>query len=194
NFSIYKNKFLRLVSPNGGESITSDTTLIIWTSVNIANVGLQYSLNNGYSWTQIVVSTPSTGSFRWTIPTETSTLARIRVYDVSDSATYNDMSDSYFSLNSVPVSNVRIDNPKANEKSSSERIISWEGSAQLKRVKLEYSLDSGKNWILIEDNYSSTKGSNKFTWKYSSNIDVNKIIVKVSDKDSNFYKTASPKQ
>ena len=197
NFSIYKNKVLRLVFPNGGEDINTYSkpdTVIVWTSVSIANVRLEYSLDNGYSWTQIIASTPSTGSFRWTLPTQTSTLARIRVYDVSDPATYNDMSDSYFSLNSVPVSNVRIDNPNGSEKSSSEKIISWEGSTHLKRVKLEYSLDSGKNWIMIEDNYSSTKGSNKFTWKYSSNIDVNKIIVKVSDKDSNFYKTASPKQ
>ncbi|MFA4924731.1 MAG: hypothetical protein WC557_11105, partial [Ignavibacteriaceae bacterium] len=199
NFSIYKNKLLRLVFPNGGEQIVSipeqPDTNIRWTSVNIAKVGIKYSLDNGYSWKQLVDSTNSTGSFRWKIPTtDTSSLMRIMVYDISDLA-INDMSDSYFFLNTnIPITNVRIDNPRANEKSSSEKIISWEGSAQLKRVKLEYSLDNGKSWILIEDNYSSITGSNKFMWKNSSNVDVNKIIVKISDKGSNFYKTAIPKQ
>ena len=193
NFSIYKDKILRLVFPNGGEKIYLDTN-IVWTSVNIAKVGLKYSLDNGYSWKQLVDSMSSTGSLRWKIPTtDTSSLVRILVYDISDLA-INDMNDSYFFLNTdIPVFNVRIDNPKVSE-SSPERIISWESSPQIKLVKLEYSMNNGKNWVLIEDNYLSAKGSNKFIWKYPSNIDVNKIIVKVSDKGSNFYKTATPKQ
>lgn len=91
-----------VTSPNGGESWqTSSVHDITWTSANIANVNIDYSLDGGGSWTSIVAGTPaSAGRYSWTLPSTTSTNARVRVSDAS-SAT-SDVSDAAFTITNVP--------------------------------------------------------------------------------------------
>ena len=61
---------LSLLQPIGGESWgTATTQQIVWSSIAISNVKLEYSTNSGTSWTTIIASTPaSTGYYNWTVP------------------------------------------------------------------------------------------------------------------------------
>lgn len=87
-----------VTSPNGGESwTTSSARTITWTSSNVANVRVEYTLN-GSTWTTLSSSTSaSAGSLSWTLPATASTTARVRVTDTSDSS-ITDTSNSTFSI------------------------------------------------------------------------------------------------
>ena len=170
-FSIYGGPHLSVVFPNGGEHIDilfGPDTVIVWTTVGVANVGIDYSLDNGVTWTSITTSTPSTGAFRWTLPTRdnASSLARIRVYDASDPS-FRDVSDASFYLNMFPPG-LRILNFSRNEqlKTGKEKIIKWSGSEEIRLVKIEYSPDGGKKWLTIEENVATIPNQeNSFVWR-----------------------------
>ncbi|WP_371817305.1 lamin tail domain-containing protein [Myxococcus sp. CA051A] len=87
-----------VTSPNGGESwTTSSARTIAWTSSNVTNVRVEYTLN-GSTWTTLSSSTPaSAGSLSWTLPATASTTARVRVTDTSD-ASITDTSNATFSI------------------------------------------------------------------------------------------------
>jgi len=100
-----------LLAPNGGEFwIQGQTRQIRWAVTgDVANVGLEYSTNNGMNWTQIIASTPAaTGFYNWLIPSVTTTQAKVRV-SWTDSSAVNDQSDSAFTI-SGPAALISISN------------------------------------------------------------------------------------
>jgi len=54
--------------------------------------------------------------------------------------------------------------------------ISWE-STDITSFKIEYSIDNGVNWIIIENNYS---GENNYSW-HTPNIESINCLIKISD-------------
>ena len=91
-----------VTSPNGGESwMTSSVHDITWTSANVANVKLEYTLDGGATWSLITAGTPaSSGRYSWTVPATPSTNALVRVSDASSAAT--DVSNAAFTITNVP--------------------------------------------------------------------------------------------
>lgn len=91
-----------VVSPNGGESWqTSSVHDITWTSANVANVNIDYTLDGGATWTVIVAGTPASASrYSWTLPSTTSTNAKVRVTDAASAA--SDASNAPFTITNVP--------------------------------------------------------------------------------------------
>jgi endonuclease/exonuclease/phosphatase family metal-dependent hydrolase len=87
-------------SPNGGESYAvGSAQSITWTATGVTNVKLEYTLN-GSTWTTLTSSTAaSTGSYGWTVPSTTTTTAKVRVSDASNSA-ITDTSNANFSITS----------------------------------------------------------------------------------------------
>ncbi|HYO59470.1 lamin tail domain-containing protein [Archangium sp.] len=85
-------------SPNGGESWTAGSTQsITWTASGVTNVKLEYTLD-GSTWSLLTSSTPaSTGSYSWTVPSSTTTTAKVRVSDASNSA-ITDTSNAAFTI------------------------------------------------------------------------------------------------
>jgi len=87
---------ITILSPNGGEDITCNTT-ITWTSTGASgNVKLQYYCNG--VWSTIVNSTPNDGSYSWNIPSNTFCDSKIKIIDVANTGCW-DMSDNYFKIN-----------------------------------------------------------------------------------------------
>jgi len=89
-----------LLTPTGGETLLAGTkSTIQWeTNLNINNVLIEYSLNNGASWTE--VSPPNignTGQYDWIVPFVESDLSLIRISDM-DNPTVTDTSDSAFTI------------------------------------------------------------------------------------------------
>jgi len=90
---------LSLVSPNGGESFSAGSSeSVTWSdSGSVVNVRLEYSTDNGSSYSDIVASTGNTGSYSWTVPNENSSLCLVRVSEVGDAGN-SDVSDAVFSI------------------------------------------------------------------------------------------------
>jgi endonuclease/exonuclease/phosphatase family metal-dependent hydrolase len=87
-----------VTAPNGGESFTGGTSqAITWSSAAVTSVKLEYTLDNGATWALITGSTPaSAGSYTWTLPTSSSSQARVRISDTASAAT--DTSDGTFTI------------------------------------------------------------------------------------------------
>jgi len=111
---------LTVTSPNGGESWSGGSShAITWTSANVSNVKLEYTLNNGTSWTVIASSVAaSTGSYTWTVPNTGSTQARVRATDALN-GTPVDTSDGTFTITASGPAKVILNEILANEPGSS---------------------------------------------------------------------------
>ncbi|MFY2563552.1 lamin tail domain-containing protein [Corallococcus terminator] len=91
---------VRLIAPNGGESLSAGNTFnITWTAAGVSTVRLQYSVDDGLTWSEIAASVPATPStYAWTVPAVESGAAKVRISDAQD-ATLTDASDNVFLLN-----------------------------------------------------------------------------------------------
>lgn len=95
--------YIEITYPNGNESFNPNSQeLITWDNAGITgNQTVEYSLNNGGSWTTLSTTVPpSTTRYTWTVPggANTST-ALIRV----SSGSINDVSDVNFKILDIPV-------------------------------------------------------------------------------------------
>jgi hypothetical protein len=77
---------LVIISPQGGEGWKAGSVQdIMWVADSrIANVKLEYTIDNGVTWNEIVASTPAaSGRYSWTLPDIPSKLCRVRVSDAA---------------------------------------------------------------------------------------------------------------
>ena len=98
-------------SPNGSESLVTGTIfpVVYFTSGSTNNVRIQYSINDGASWSNVVSST-SGGVYNWTVPNNPSNTALVMVTDVSQSCN-SDRSDTTFNI----LSSVEVVRPNGGE-------------------------------------------------------------------------------
>jgi hypothetical protein len=90
HFDIVPNKSVTLTSPTGGEQlIAGSTSSITWTSINVANVLLEFSSNNGSTWIEIDPRVPSTGIYAWAVPQTLTMQGRVRITDVDDELVFD---------------------------------------------------------------------------------------------------------
>jgi hypothetical protein len=91
-----------VTAPNGGESWAPGSVhAITWSSANVSSVKVEYSADNGTTWSTVAASVPaSPASYSWTVPAATTTTGRARVSDLA-SAT-SDVSDAPFSIATAP--------------------------------------------------------------------------------------------
>ena len=179
-FTITKAPKITVTSPNGGETwVGGSTHNITWTSINVTNVKIEYTLNNGSSWSTIINSIPSNGLYNWTIPDTISAQARIRISNSIDS-TISTVSN-IFTINYKP--KILITSPSGGEDWEAKSIhdITWTNINFTDNIKIEYSLNNGSNWILIIDNQNSSSG--KYSWTLPQSSSTQAIIRITSDID-----------
>lgn len=115
-FSILNPKTIIVTSPNGGETwYNNSPNTITWNSTNVANVKLNYTLDNGASWVFLgsTNSTTTGGAYSWNIPPAfVSVSAKIKVTDAIDSL-ISDMSDSIFIIRHINDGLIQLLNEKA---------------------------------------------------------------------------------
>ena len=85
--------------PNGNEYlIGGDTLNMSWGNTTIPNLKLEFSDNNGSSWSTINNSVSSSSvTYKWIVPVTTSNQCKIRISDAAN-ASNNDMSDYNFTI------------------------------------------------------------------------------------------------
>jgi hypothetical protein len=170
-------KFINLNSPNGGETWQAGTNhLINWTSTDINFVTIEYSTDNGGSWTTIInQQAASTNNYIWNIPQNVnSTQALVRIYDFDDPF-FTDVSDAVFSI-----SRLQLQSPTIGQKLlvNSTHAIQWIASGNIANVKLEYSTNAGNNWQLITASTNAAIGS--YNWTVP-NSPTTQALIRISD-------------
>lgn len=82
------NPVLMLRSPAGGEVLYSGSSFsITWQSAGVATINLDFSSDNGASWTPLAASVPaSPASWGWTVPSINSTTCKVKIYDPSNTS------------------------------------------------------------------------------------------------------------
>ncbi len=154
---------LALLAPNGGESLVRGTTYAIqWSSQNVDNVGLAYSVDDGAAWTAIDTVAADAGQYDWSVPSSLTTTGRVRIYDVDD-ATLADTSAATFSI-VEPSESVTLLSPNGYQRwgaGSTYKILF--STRDVSSVDLSYSLDDGQTWETIASGYAATSGAYSWT-------------------------------
>lgn len=98
-FAIVPAPTIKVVFPNGGETWKAKTVHTIrWTTTGtLEAVKIEYSIDNGLNWTNIIASTSNTGKYSWTVPNKPSTACRVRIRKPG-STTPADMSNGKFTI------------------------------------------------------------------------------------------------
>jgi hypothetical protein len=168
--------------PNGGEVWqVSSTHTISWSSLNIANVKIEYSTDAGTTWITIITSTNACqGSYSWIVPNTPTTQALVRITDVTNSSV-TDVSDALFTISALPppTPTVTLLTPNGGEiwKVSSTQTITWT-SVNVSNVMLEYSTDNGTFWTTIIASVPASSGA--YSWNIPNTPTV-LALVRISD-------------
>jgi hypothetical protein len=184
-FSIVPGKYIEVALPNGGETLTVGTPyMITWSSsMAINNVKIEYSLNNGSSWSTIATTT-NKGIYSWTPPNTPSTTCLVRISDANGKD--SDTSDNVFSI--VGKRHIKVIKPKSGETLNAgvPYTISWNSSQSIDNVKIEYSVDDGSHWSMI----AATANTGTYSWT-PPDIPSTACRVRISDVDSTCSDTSS---
>ncbi len=187
-FSIFTElpEELTIVTPNGDEKwIYNQMHVIEWTSAGVEKVTLQYSLDNGQSWENIVEGYKSYGAYQWDPPNVVSSQARIRIIDVSAAAgtpPLSDISDNKFSITSPSTETppeILVTSPNGGEKyTSGENVdITW-ASKEVAKIEIEYSINGGSSWQSIVSDYDNV---GVYTWGPIPSINSRNCLIRISD-------------
>lgn len=157
-FSIFSTPTITVTSPNGGESWEVESGQnITWTSIGIkGDVKLEYSSDNGASWELIAASAPNNGIYAWTIPNVLSNNCLVRISEVDPDQGISDVSNSAFSIISAGPLALIFPNGRETLKPGEDILIKWSSDPGVGPVKLEYSIDKGSIYHLLQKNLANT--------------------------------------
>lgn len=152
----------------GGEYDT-----IRWTSAKVNSVRVEYSDNNGQSWTKIGgITAAGDRRMPWLVPLNASGQYLVRVLDASNSA----VGDSSWVNFSVAAPSVVIQYPVGGERIGQREKPSILWSSQLiNGVKVEFSSDGGTKWDIVSD----SEIGNSLTWDVPL-IETSQAVIRVT--------------
>jgi beta propeller repeat protein len=177
-FTISETPLVTLISPNGGENWqVGSTQLISWYYVNVNNIKIDYSTNNGTSWSAITLSIPNSGSYRWSVPNTPSTNCLVRITDVSSAVT--DISNEVFTISPSPNPVLKVAAPNGGEhfEPGSTVTIKWV-SQDINNVGIDYSSNNGASWNSVVQNIPAANGSYDWT---TPEITSNSCLIRICD-------------
>lgn len=168
--------------PEGPDTLyKGEDELIRWTSLkDLGTLRLEYSKDSCKSWNPIAIEVTDTGSYTWRVPEGNSDYCKVKVISNNDENIFNE-SNRFFAMKPGLIV---VDAPNGQEVwyKGQRRNIEWNTRGEIGTVKLEYSLDNGTLWHLIE---SSTGNDGVFEWTLPDTVSEN-CRIKVT---SNYYNT-----
>ena len=190
NFTI-EEAAITLLTQNGGEVYYYDQEHeIIWDSPDSfdqsqnQNVNIDYSINGGTTWLNIVTDYVNSGSYNWTIPevSEARPQTLVRVQETGNTNKF-DISNNYIELRP----RLRIVSPNDNQslfQSCTASSITWYGGATT-AYKIEISTNNGTDWSTIT-NPNSSNHFNSFDWSIP-NTPSESCLIKISERNNPEY-------
>ena len=186
-YSMAKNlpDTITVTSPNGDEIWTgASTRTISWTYTNVDNVSIEFSLDDGITWTTLAASLPASQlNYSWTVPTTPSYTCRLRVKDL-----ISPVSDSNDTAFIIPNSWVQLKYPNGDESfgAGTGQYIEWDYE-YIQTLKLEYSIDNGVNWLVIGTANAADKYAN---WVAPLDIST-QILLRATDVNNEVFTDTS---
>jgi hypothetical protein len=176
----YMIDYITVISPNGGENVLAGSNQnITWSSNGTSgNVHIEFSDNNGASWSDVIASTTDDGIYSCIIPEEPSDSCLIRVSDTDGSP--SDVSDAVFTISR---DSIIVTSPNGGEDWKVDSIydVTWTSNFTSGNVHIEYSTNSGSSW---SDVIASTTDNGTYAWTIPNTPSTN-CLVKISDTDGN---------
>lgn len=167
---------ITIVQPNGGEVINGGLTYQVQWNASFTSgfYRVQFSNNNGASWTTLANNVNNSGYINWMVPNQTQSNCLIRVSDVLDSTVF-DQSDAVFSTTLSTPSITNVD-PNGGEVFSvgNYTAITW-NSALVYNVDILFSSDGGNTFSTIVSNLNNI---NYYNWLVP-NVVSNNCVIKV---------------
>jgi len=177
SFSIFQPG-LMVVEPNGGEKWrVKSKQQILWTTVNVNHLKLEYSIDGAQTWKMIADNVPpAPASFDWVVPATPSVDCWVRISDPTHPDS-QDVSDNAFEIYDPKLI---LNAPNGGEEwpADSLRNITWTANFTGK-VKLEYSSDAQTTWQTIVDSVAAEAGI--YRWRLPS-IAAEKCFVRILDR------------
>jgi len=161
-----------VTSPNGGEDwMKTKTYPVTWVALgnlNSTSITLEYSTDNGTTWSSIADRQPNTGLYKWTVAnTETSgALVRVIVTDI-DWEVATDTSDATFAIDPpAPKSGAFLSPAEGAVLAPGQIEVRWTiddpwGLAE-RPLSLELTTDGGTTWELLVDGLAL---SDSWSWE-----------------------------
>jgi hypothetical protein len=165
---------LVVVSPQGGELWDPNSSQEIrWGSFGtVGKVKLEYSTDNGNSWSVITPSTANNGRYAWKVPQEPSNQCLVRVSEAADGKP-SDTSNATFRITGAPPgASLTVTAPKGGEQLAidSKYTIKWTSQQVTDPVRIRCSWDGGENYSIIA---KKTPNSGSYTWNVPNNPSTN---------------------
>jgi len=193
-----------VTSPNGGEQWeTGSQHPVTWTATDsdgVTSVNIDYSTNNGLTWTNVASGLTNTGSYTWTVPAPTTIQGLIRV-TATDSNGNNgvDQSNAVFRvINGLPQVVVTYPNGGETFSVDGSTTITWTAIDPdgISSVDLAYSINDNPFTFSIASGISNT-GSHPWDIPALPSNKVRVIVTaydqqggKGSDQSNNFFTIA----
>lgn len=86
-----------VTAPNGGEVwAVGSSQNITWSSLNVTNVKIEYTTNNGTAWSVVAASVPAaSGTYAWSVPNTPSAQSKVRISDASNSTVIDESNGTF---------------------------------------------------------------------------------------------------
>jgi hypothetical protein len=168
--------YIFVASPVGGEVWASGMThRIVWQSVGIQTVRIEFSIDGGSSWTMLVDGIDaSAGGYDWTPVGIDSNKCLVRV----TSTAYSSKQGSSRSLFTITPQFLKVTSPNGDEKwkEGETRQITWLSTEIATRI--EFSADNGMSWSTLVASVPAYAFS--FSWRVPK-ISSTNCLVRVID-------------
>ncbi len=182
---------LKILSPNGGESIVEGSSFEIkWSGKTTSLLRILYSIDNGISWNLVADSLKNLGVYVWfPVPSTISTQCRIRIATVDGSTV--DESDNVFSIVRSTNESLKIISPNGGEEweAGSSKQIKWY-STGIDSVIIEYTTDNGNHWDMIA---IDKKNTGIYYWEPIPNTPSTLAKIRIKDAKDGIPSTESEK-
>jgi hypothetical protein len=173
---------ITVLSPNGGESYATDTTIDVrWSAVDLSgNLDIAYSLDAGATWRPIGTADAAVGSIRWPIPDTLTTKALVRVV----AGPIGDTSDAVFSIiEPLEDSWIEVLSPNVSTDEWAEgslAIVRWRSSG-VTSVDITLSTDGGASWgRTIAQGVTATTGQYEYRVPHLADTVLTSLLVRVA--------------
>jgi hypothetical protein len=193
NFSITPpTPEINITSPNSGNTLYARNNYSIsWLNAynDVDFVTLEYSTDNGSTWTEIIDVTENDGSYSWTTPDVVSSECQIRISDYSN-ASFFDITDVNFSI-IQPFASITSPNGGENLLGCDDTYIQWTSGGAGNYWEIEYSTDNGVNWTVLSSSAYESGTTHSYTWDPIDNVSSSECIFRVRDRDDNLIEDSS---
>jgi len=174
-----------VTTPPADIILTAGTSYVIgWTTtagISADTVDIEFSTDNGSTWTEIVSGTANDHAHTWNITEGTSTSnAKIRISNADDATGYAYADSSAFKVKRGSVT-VTVPNTGVTWKVGEQRDIQWTKVGTITNVKLSYCVNGDQETPAWQTLLASiAAGGGVYTWTIPDDVSDN-CLVKVED-------------